>query len=51
MHVCSPTALLCGCCSHLESLITQEVLRLLNRSGLAEVVERVRLYKVCVCVC
>jgi len=29
--------------------VTQEVLRLLTRSGLAEVVERVRLYKVCVC--
>jgi hypothetical protein len=35
--------------SHLESLITQEVFRLLNRSGLAQVVERVRLYKVCMC--
>lgn len=33
-------------CSQMESLVGQEVGRLLARCGLAEVVERVRLYKV-----
>jgi hypothetical protein len=33
-------------CSQLDSLVGQEVGRLLARSGLAEVVERVRLYQV-----
>jgi hypothetical protein len=49
----------CTACPHsqLDSLVGQEVGRLLARSGLAEVVERVRLYQVRVdvslrlCVC
>jgi len=35
--------------SHLDTLVGQEVGRLLARCGLAEVVERVRLYKVIIC--
>lgn len=36
-------------CSHLDTLVGQEVGRLLARCGLAEVVERVGLYKVIIC--